>query len=121
MAEQQPPPAPIPVEIQASLHAISRLLREAHHLGPEAQERLAELVDELGTAIGSAQVSPAELALLTENTEKLIAALHERHESGLLAGARDRLEAAAAGIEARAPLVAGVTRRLLDALSGIGI
>ena len=40
---------------------------------------------------------------------------------GVLAAARHRLEEAVVAAEARAPTVAGVARRLLDALSSLGI
>jgi len=121
MAEQVPPRASIPPEVQASLVAISHLLREAHHLRPEAQRTLAELIDELGHALGSSQASPQELTHLADSTAKLVEAVHQQHGEGVLAAARDRLEEAVIGAEARAPVVAGVARRLLDALSNLGI
>src|SRR6266496_157792 len=79
MSEQAPSNPPIPPEVQASLLAISRLLREAHHLGPEAQQTLAELMGELSHALGSSQASPAELAHLTDSTTKLIEAVYQQH------------------------------------------
>jgi hypothetical protein len=121
MSEQPPTNPPIPPEVQASLLTISSLLREAHHLGPEAQQTLAELIGELGHALGSSQASPEELAHLTDSTAKLVEAVHHQHDEGVLAAARDRLEEAVIGAEARAPVVAGVARRLLEALSNLGI
>ncbi|HYT94608.1 MAG TPA: DUF4404 family protein [Gemmataceae bacterium] len=121
MAEQLPSKASIPPEVQASLVMIGRLLREAHHLGPEAQQTLAGLMDELGRALSSSQASSEELAHLTESTAKLVEAVHQQHDEGVLAAARDRLEEAVIAAEARAPVVAGVARRLLDALSNLGI
>jgi hypothetical protein len=121
MSEQPQPPSPSRPEIEASLHAVSQLLRQAHHLSPEAQETLAELVDELGHAIGSGTASPEELAHLQESTARLLQAVQQRHDEGVVAAARDRLEGAVIGIESRAPVVAGVARRLLDALSNLGI
>jgi hypothetical protein len=121
MAEQPQSGTPIPPQVQASLLTIARLLRETHHLGQEAQQTLAELIDELGHALGSSAASPEELAHLTESTAKLVEAVHHQHDEGVLAAARDRLEGAVIGAEARAPLVAGVVRRLLDALSNLGI
>jgi len=58
---------------------------------------------------------------LAETTAHFVQALHRRHEPGGLSGARDRLEQAIVGAEARAPVVAGVARRVLDALSNWGI
>ena len=121
MPEQPQPNPPSRPEIAASLHAVSQLLRQAHHLSPEAQETLAELVDELGRAIGSGTASPEELARLQESTARLLEAVHQQRDEGVVAAARDRLEEAVIGVESRAPVVAGVARRLLDALSNLGI
>jgi hypothetical protein len=121
MSEQPPANPSVPPAVQASLLAISRLLRQAHHLGPAPQQTLAELIDELGQALGSSQASPEVLAHLTEQTAKLVEAVHQQHDEGVLAAARDRLEEAVIGAEVRAPVVTGVVRRLLDALSNLGI
>ena len=116
----QPNPSAHP-EVEASLHAVSQLLREAHHLSPEAQQTLAELVDELGRALGSGTAAPEELAHLRASATRLIEAVRQRHDEGKMAAARDRLEEAVIGLEARAPVAAGVARRLLDALANLGI
>lgn len=108
-------------EVEAGLHAVSQLLREAHHLSPEAQETLAELVDELGHALGAGTITPEELTHLRESISRLVEAVRQRHDESRLASARDRLDAAIIGLETRAPVVAGVARRLLDALSSLGI
>jgi hypothetical protein len=121
MSEQQPGSPGIPPEVQASLQAVSKLLRAAHHLGPDAQRTLADLIEELGRAVGASRATPEELAHLADSTAKLAEAVHHQHDEGVLAAARDRLEEAVIGAEARAPVVAGVARRLLDALSNIGI
>ncbi|MCI0459045.1 MAG: DUF4404 family protein [Gemmataceae bacterium] len=120
MAEQPPNPA-VPPALRDSLHAVSQLLRQARHLDPEAQRDLADLVDELGNALGSPNVKPEELTHLSESTTRLVEALHQQHDEGVLAAARERLEEVAAGLEARAPNLAGITRRLLDTLSNLGI
>ena len=49
-------------EVRAHLHTVARLLREVPHLGPKAQQLLAELVDELSRALESGPVPPAEAA-----------------------------------------------------------
>jgi len=121
MSEQYPSNPAIPPEVQASLLAVSNLLREPHHLGPDAQRTLADLIDELGRALTSSQASPEELRHLADSTAKLVEAVHHRRDEGVLAAARDRLEEAVIGAEARAPVVAGIARRLLDALSNLGI
>ncbi len=121
MAEQPDRNPPARPEVEASLHAVGELLREAHHLGPEAQQTLAQLVDELGSALGSGTLSSAELAHLRDSTARLVEALHRRHDEGVVAAARDRLEEAVVSAESNAPVVAGVARRLLDALASLGI
>jgi hypothetical protein len=121
MSEQAPSNPPVPPEVQDSLHTINQLLRDAHHLGPQAQRTLAALVGELEHALGASKASPEELAHLTDSTAKLVEAVHQQHEEGVLGAARDRLEEAVIGAEARAPVVTGVVRRLLDALSNLGI
>jgi hypothetical protein len=107
--------------ITEELHDLARTLREAPPLGPEAQRALAELIDELGNAVGSREVPPAEVAHLAESTAHFVQALHRRQEPGGLAAARDRLEKAVLSAESRAPVAAGVARRVLDALANWGI
>jgi hypothetical protein len=115
--EQHVPQPPGPL---AGLHEIARALREAPPLGPEAQQALAALIDELGNALESTPARP-ELEHLAGTTADLVRALHRRHDARGLAAARDRLEQAILGLEARAPVTAGIARRLLDALTGLGI
>ena len=109
------------IQVQAQLHAISLLLREAHRLGPEAQGLLADLVDELGKALESTEVPNAEVARLTECASHLVQAVHEKHEPSVLQAARDRLDHAVVAIETEAPMLAGLTRRLAEMLSNLGI
>src|SRR5262245_57120070 len=114
MAEQPPTP---PV----NLHELARDLREADHLGPEAQQAIADLLEELARAIPPAGVAPAETAHLAESASHLARALHERHESGALAAAVERFEAAINRAEAKAPLASGIARRLIETLANLGI
>jgi hypothetical protein len=107
--------------VSAQLHVVAVLLRDAHHLGPEAQEALAEVVEELSQALGHAQLSPAEAAHLADSASHLAKALRNQHDPGLLAAARDRLLEAAVAAEARAPGAAKLIRGMVDTLSGIGI
>lgn len=108
-------------EVQTHLHAIAKLLREAHRLDPEAQALLAELVDELGNALDSADVPDHEVTGLTESAAQLVQAVHEKHEPGLLEAAEDRLERAVVAVEAKAPALANLTRQLADLLANLGI
>jgi len=117
----QPSPSPdAAARIRANLLEASRLLRSAHHLEPEAQRTLADLVEELGEALDPAVASSPHAAHLAESSTHLLHALHQPHE-GLIASARQRLSAAAARAETDAPVATGIARRLIDALSDLGI
>jgi hypothetical protein len=114
-----PPPEATPAGLAVTLHAVAEMLRDDRPLGLDARRALAELLDEIGRALGSAPVPPAEVSHLAESTAHFIAALRQPGEH--VTSARERLEAALLGVEARAPVVAGVVRRFLDALANIGI
>src|SRR5947209_11794393 len=117
MSEQPPGGLPVTSEVEASLHTVARVLREAQPLGPEARRALADLVDELGNVLHSAAVPPPDVRHLADSTTHLIQALHQRQDPGRLARARDRLEQAILGIESQAPVAAGLARRVMDALA----
>jgi hypothetical protein len=112
MAEQSP---------SVDLHELAQKLREADHLGAEAQRAVADLLDELARAIPPASVAPAEAAHLAESATHLADALHEKHEPGALAAAMERFEASIARAEAKAPLASGIARRLIETLANLGI
>ena len=109
------------VKVQDHLHTIARLLRDVRHLSPEAQDLLAELVDELGKALESNEVPPAELNRLAEQVTALLRAAKPGADEGLLAQIQHRLDQAATALESRAPLLTGLTRRLIETLSDLGI
>ena len=121
MAQQQPSQPAGGSELVDRLHEIARLLRTAHHLGPEAQQALARLSEDLGKALDPAAAPSPEEAELVQSTAKVVEALHQSQDSGPLDAARERLEESAAELEARAPNVAEFARRLLDTLSNLGI
>jgi hypothetical protein len=114
-------PDQTPVRVTETLHDLARVLREAPPTSPEAQRALADLIDELGNAVGTTEVPPAEVTHLAESTAQFVQALHRRHEPGRFTAARDRLEQSVLQAEARAPVAAGVARRVLDALADFGI
>jgi hypothetical protein len=118
MSEPAPHPA---AQLRAHLHTIATLLREVPHLGPEAQRLLAELVAELSDAMDAETVPTADLAHLADTAAQLVRAAHEGEEQGLIGKAQEKLEGAAAALEADAPMLAGLTRRLIEALSNLGI
>jgi hypothetical protein len=118
----QPPSRPdVAVQVQASLHELAKILREARHLDPEAQRALADLVDELGKMLDPARPPSVETAQLAGSAANLMRALHEKQNPTLLQAAKDRLEEAALRAEAEAPLATGIVERLIDALANIGI
>jgi hypothetical protein len=115
------PNSPGASAILANLHTVASLLREAEHLGPEEQQILAEVVDELARALESPQAASPELVRLAESTTQLLQALHQRHDTGLLKAAKRRVEEALSNAEARAPFLAGLVRRLVEMLAATGI
>jgi len=114
-------PEQLPSGVQASLHTIAEILRDPRPLSHEVRDVLADLVDELGRMLTQATVPPAEVAHLAETTALLARAVHRQEAPGLLATARDRVEAAMLAAQSQSPLMAGLARRLLDALANIGI
>jgi hypothetical protein len=121
MPEPSPRNQPTALPIQAKLQEIAQLLREADHLEPEAQQALAGLLDEINRALDPAVLSSGETAHLAESVAQLGRALHQRHDTGLLAAARERLERAVVRAETTAPVAAGLVRRLLEAVANLGI
>jgi hypothetical protein len=121
MPDQPLNPQPAGEQVQAHLHELAAVLREAQHLGPEAQEALADLVDELGKALTPATMASTETAHLANTAANLARVLHQQHNPTLLSAAKRRLEQAALRAEAQAPMATGVARRLLDTLADLGI
>src|SRR4051794_25728757 len=109
MSESDTPNRLPDTQIRQHLHTIAQLLREVPHLGPEAQQLLAELVSELSDAMEAETVPAADLAHLADTAAQLVRAAHQGEETGLLGKARDKLESAAAALEADAPMIAGIT------------
>lgn len=108
-------------DVLACLHEVAQFLRQAHHLEPEAQRALADLVDELSRSVNPADLPSVETAHLAQTTAQLARALDQQHDETVVARARDRLEAAAAQAEVQAPLATGLARRVLDVLANLGI
>lgn len=106
---------------QARLHDLAKVLRRAHHLGPEAQQSLADLVDELSQALPASGLPAADSNHLAESAAQLAKAVHDRHDTSLLESARERLEEAAFRVESSAPMPAGILRRLIEVLANLGI
>jgi len=60
MSENANTPPPSTAEVRAHLHTISELLRQVHHLGPEAQALLADLVDDWANRLNRLRFLPAK-------------------------------------------------------------
>jgi hypothetical protein len=119
---EQPQETPQSVaQVQACLHEVAAVLRHADHLEPEAQDALADLIDELGKLLSPANVPTPEAAHLAGEAANLARALQQRENPTILAAARRRLEQAAIRAEGGAPLVSGLVQRLLDTLANLGI
>jgi hypothetical protein len=119
MTEQPSGAAPTQAELQANLATLALLLRKTHHVGPEAQQKLAELVQELSQALAAPSVPTSEVAVLASSTGGLVRALHEQADTGKLSEARDRVNRAILAAEARAPFAAGIVQRLVDVLTDL--
>jgi hypothetical protein len=119
---EQPPAEPSPGDkVQSNLREVAKVLRSARHLGPEAQTALADLVDELGQTVNPAALSAEAAEHLADSASHLAEGLEGRRNETLLAAARHRLEEVALRAETEAPTLAGIVRRLLDALADLGI
>lgn len=121
MSEQPPPTPHGDADVPRKLHELSRLLRQADHLEPDAQRELADLMEELAGTLNPAVLESAEAAHLADSTAHLARALQRPHDSGLLAAAKTRLEESIARAEFKAPLASGLARNLLDVLASLGI
>jgi hypothetical protein len=121
MVDPQNTSAGDPSAVQARLHEIAELLRKTHHLGPEAQQALAKLADELGKAIGEPRTPLASPLPFVESMAQVVEALHQSEDQGPTDAPRDRLRELAAKVETQAPNATAFARRLLDTLSALGI
>jgi hypothetical protein len=120
MSELEPAGAFDPSDLPRHLQELARLLQEADHLDPQAQQELAELVAELSQALAR-KLPSAEVEHLGQSAVHLIQALHQQENRDYLTAARDRLRAAAVRAEVQAPVATGIVRRLIDTLANLGI
>jgi hypothetical protein len=119
---EQSSTAPVDVAgIRGRIHELAGLLRTAGHLDADAQQALAGLLDELGDQLAPTAAPSPATAHLAATAAQLAHALHERHETGVIAGVKSRLEEATCRAENEAPLALGIVRRLIDTLANMGI
>jgi hypothetical protein len=120
MPEEPTSPTP-PSDIPERLREVARLLRGAHHLGPEAQHSLAALAEKLAGNLAAREVPSTEEMQLGQLTSQVIQELHEADETPPPGATRHRLQEAIVAAEIRAPFAAGLAQQLLDVLANIGI
>ena len=111
---------PSKADLQANLTSLAKQLRTAHHLGPEAQQRLAELLSELSVAVGSSPLPSAETTALASHAGQLVEALKNEADTSVLGEARAKLDRAVLAAEAKT-FAAGMARRVVDVLTDLGI
>lgn len=105
-------------EIAEAISELARRLHEAEHLAPEVRAEAADLLDELSRELRQSSSQSEDLA---ESTAQFVRAVKDQHEPGLVEAAWDRVEKAVAKAETTSPLATDLVRRLIDALTGIGI
>jgi hypothetical protein len=106
--------------VQADLHEVAQLLRQADHLDRQVQERLADLLDELKGAVSATSFPSPELLHVAQDATQIAHRL-QRQEQGSGAPARERLQRSLARVEMQAPTAADFARRLLETLANLGI
>src|SRR6516225_8864240 len=78
-------------QVQNSLHELAQVLRQVDHLEPEAQQSLADLVDQLSRTIKPEPACVAEDTHLIAGVASLAQALRQGQSPGLLKAARQQL------------------------------
>jgi hypothetical protein len=108
-----------PEAARQRLEQLAGLLRQAPHLDAETQRHLADLLEELGKALGDRPAK--ETTQLAESAAQVAHALHQPGQPTRVKSAMQRLEESVTRAEAEAPLATGIVRRLLEALADLGI
>src|SRR5262245_15591390 len=108
-----------PEQVRAHLEELARSLRQADHLEPEAQQELADLMEELAGELAKSPGS-RQTTRLGEHAARVAQALHQQQDKGLLASAKQKLEESALRAQEVAPLATGIVRRLIDTLANLG-
>ena len=121
MVPQPPSDSTHEPSIRDRLHQLALHLRGHPHLGPEAQTELAELLDDLGREIAPERLTVGEEKHLHELVTHVAEALGAPGATGVFGAAKDRLEEMVVDAEVRAPFAAGIARRIVAALTDLGI
>jgi hypothetical protein len=104
----------------SDIEELARRLVGFEHLEPEARATLAGLLRKLAAELDRSEPSPQK-EQLAESTALLVRAVEDRHETGLVATARERLEHAVARAEAKAPVATDLVLQLINLLADLGI
>jgi Domain of unknown function (DUF4404) len=102
------------------IEELARRLGGVEHLEPKAKATLAGLLRKLAAELDQAEAS-VQKEHLAESAAELVRAVHDQHEPGLIAAARERLEGAVARAEAKAPVATDLVLQLIDTLAHLGI
>ncbi|GIW86430.1 MAG: hypothetical protein KatS3mg108_0754 [Isosphaeraceae bacterium] len=105
---------------ETSLSELARLLRDVDHLEPQVRRELADVVEELDSAVRG-ELNPDQAAHLRQSVAHLVETIRSQRETGLVANARQQLEATLVRTETEAPVASGVARRLIEMIADLGI
>ncbi len=106
--------------IGSDIEELASRLGGVTHLDPKARAKLAGLLRELAAELDEDEPS-TQKEHLAESAAQLVRAVQDQHEPGLIAAARERLEAAVARAEAKAPVATDLVLQLIDTLAQLGI
>lgn len=104
----------------SDIEELARRLGGVKHLEPTARATLAGLLRKLAAELDQSEPS-AQKEHLAETAAQLVRAVHDQHEPGLIAAARERLEGAVVRAEAKAPVATDLVLQLIDTLAHLGI
>jgi hypothetical protein len=117
--QTSPDETPSPA-IGSDIEELARKLGGVEHLDPSARAKLAGLLRNLAGELDKGEPS-AQQEQLAESAAQLVRAVHDQHSPGLIAAARERLDAAVARAEAKAPVTTDLVLQLIDTLAHLGI
>ena len=106
--------------VGTDIEELARRLGGVEHLAPEARATLAGLLRQLAAELDRAEPS-AHKEHLAQSAAQLVRAVQDQHEPGLVEAARERLEAAVARAETKAPVATDLVLQLIHVLAGLGI
>lgn len=121
MVNPHKPDKPSQSDVLARLDATARLLADPTDIDPTTRKALAELVEEMRSALQSGKVSAEAVAPLAANTARLAESLHQSEDASVLEQIQASFREAILNAEAHHPVAAGMARGVLDTLTGFGL